>query len=133
LTSHSEALRQILSQNQAVTVLFLEKIIRDVDIGIHEHEIGNFQRLSFDLHAIIRGDSQPENDEINDVLNYEYLITALDETLNTERVSLLETLANRLLEKILQPELVESATVVITKLDVMDGDGHLGCSITKMK
>ena len=127
MTSHSEALRQILSRNQAVTALFLEKIIRDVDIGIHEHEIGTFQRLSFDLYVMIRGDSQPKNDEINDVLNYEYLITALDETLNSERVSLLETLANRLLDRILQPDLVESATVVITKLDVLDGDGHLGC------
>ena len=133
MTSHSEALRQILSRNQAVTALFLEKIIRDVDIGIHEHEIGTFQRLSFDLYVMIRGDSQPKNDEINDVLNYEYLITALDETLNSERVSLLETLANRLLDRILQPDLVESATVVITKLDVLDGDGQLGCSITKMK
>ena len=133
MTSHSEALRQILSRNQAVTALFLEKIIRDVDIGIHEHEIGTFQRLSFDLYVMIRGDSQPKHDEINDVLNYEYLITALDETLNSERVSLLETLANRLLDRILQPDLVESATVVITKLDVLDGDGHLGCSITKMK
>lgn len=133
MTSHSEALRQILSQNKAVTALFLEKVIRDVDIGVHEHEIGSFQRLSFDLYVMIRGDSQPKNDEINDVLNYEYLITALDETLNSERVSLLETLANRLLDRILQPELVESATVVITKLDVLDGEGHLGCSITKMK
>ena len=75
----------------------------------------------------------PESDEITEVLDYEYLISALDETLNLERASLLETVANRLLDRILQPSVVEAATVVITKLDVLDGDGQLGCSITRMK
>ena len=67
------------------------------------------------------------------MVDYECLISALDETLNLERASLLETVANRLLDRILQPSVVEAATVVITKLDVLDGDGQLGCSITRMK
>ena len=82
---------------------------------------------------MLSGDSEPESDEITEVLDYEYLISALDETLNLERASLLETVANRLLDRILQPSVVEAATVVITKLDVLDGDGQLGCSITRMK
>ena len=48
MTSHSDALMQILSQNQAATSLFLEKVIRQVDIGVHDHESGSPQRLSFD-------------------------------------------------------------------------------------
>ena len=79
------------------------------------------------------GDSSPQEDEISQVLNYEYLVAALDETLKLGRASLLETLANRLLDRILEPLSVEGATVVITKLDVLDGDGELGCSITRMK
>ena len=133
MSSHSEALIQILSQNQAVTTLFLEKVIRELDIGVHEHEFGSQQHLSFDIHVMLSGDSEPESDEITEVLDYEYLISALDETLNLERASLLETVANRLLDRILQPSVVEAATVVITKLDVLDGDGQLGCSITRMK
>ena len=133
MSSHSEALIQILSQNQAVTTLFLEKVIRELDIGVHEHEFGSPQHQSFDIHVMLSGDSEPESDEITEVLDYEYLISALDETLNLERASLLETVANRLLDRILQPSVVEASTVVITKLDVLDGDGQLGCSITRMK
>ncbi len=70
---------------------------------------------------------------ISEVLDYEYLVAVLDETLNLQRASLLETLANRLLDRILKPHSVEAATVVITKLDVLDGDGQLGCSITRIK
>ena len=133
MTSHSDALMQILSQNQAATSLFLEKVIRQVDIGVHDHELGSPQRLSFDVYVILSGDSTPPGDEISEVLDYEYLISALDETLNLQRASLLETLANRILDRILNPSPVEAATVVITKLDILDGDGQLGCSITRIK
>ena len=132
MTSHSDALMQILSQNQAATCLFLEKVIRQVDIGVHDHELGSPQRLSFDIYVMLSGDSTPQGDEISEVLDYEYLISALDETLNLQRASLLETLANRLLDRILKPRSVEAATVVITKLDVLGGDGQLGCSITRI-
>ena len=133
MTSHSDAIMQILSKNQAATVLFLEKVIREVDIGVHNHEIGSPQRLPFDIYVMLCGDSSPQEDEISQVLNYEYLVAALDETLKLGRASLLETLANRLLDRILEPLSVEGATVVITKLDVLDGDGELGCSITRKK
>ena len=133
MTSHSDALMQILSQNQAATSLFLEKVIRQVDIGVHDHELGSLQRLSFDIYVMLSGDSTPQGDEISEVLDYEYLISALEETLNLQRASLLETLANRLLDRILKPSSVEAATVVITKLDVLGGDGQLGCSITRIK
>ena len=132
MTSRSDALMQILSQNQAATSLFLEKVIRQVDIGVHDHELGSLQRLSFDIYVMLSGDSTPQGDEISEVLDYEYLISALDETLNLQRASLLETLANRLLDRILKPSSVEAATVVITKLDVLGGDGQLGCSITRI-
>ena len=133
MTSHSDALMQMFSRNQAATCLFLEKVIRQVDIGVHDHEIGTPQRLSFDIYVMLSGDSATEEDEISEVLDYEYLLAVLDETLNLQRASLLETLANRLLDRILKPRSVEAATVVITKLDVLDGDGQLGCSITRIK
>ena len=133
MTSHSDALMQMFSRNQAATCLFLEKVIRQVDIGVHDYEIGSPQRLSIDIYVMLCGDSSPQEDEISQVLDYEYLVTTLDETFKLERASLLETLANRLLDRILEPLSVEGATVVITKLDVLDGDGELGCSITRMK
>ena len=66
-------------------------------------------------------------------MNYEYLLNSLEKDLIKHRFSLLESLANNLLDSILQPESVESATVVITKLDVLEGDGRLGCSMTRTK
>lgn len=133
MSGHSEALAQLMSQAQGVTTLFLENVVREVDIGIHAHEIGAPQRCRFDVYVMLAGAAEPSADEIDEVLNYEYLIGALDQTLELERTALLETLANRLLDRILTPTAVEGASVIITKLDVLDGDGQLGCSMTRLK
>ncbi|MBL6883143.1 MAG: dihydroneopterin aldolase [Candidatus Thalassarchaeum sp.] len=133
MTSLTDAITNILSSYQGVTTLFLEDIVRSVDIGVHDYEIGNPQRVRFDIYVLISGVEDPENDIIEDVLNYEYLLNSLEKVLLKHRFSLLESLANNLLDSILQPESVESATVVITKLDVLEGDGRLGCSMTRTK
>jgi dihydroneopterin aldolase len=116
-----------------VTTLFLEDIVRNVDIGVHDYEIGNPQRVRFDIYVLISGVKNPENDIIEDVLNYEYLLESLEEVLSIGRFSLLESLANHLINSISEPESVKAASVVITKLDILDGDGRLGCSMTKTK
>ena len=133
MTSLTDAITNILSSYHGVTTLFLEDIVRSVDIGVHDYEIGNPQRVRFDIYVLISGVEDPENDIIEDVLNYEYLLNSLEKVLLKHRFSLLESLANNLLDSILQPESVESATVVITKLDVLEGDGRLGCSMTRTK
>ncbi len=133
MTSHTDAITNLLSSYKGVTTLFLEDIVRDVDIGVHDYEIGNPQRVRFDIYVLISGVKNPENDAIEDVLNYEYLLDSLEEVLSLGRFSLLESLANHLINSISEPESVKAASVVITKLDILDGDGRLGCSMTKTK
>ena len=133
MTSHKDAITNLLSSYSGVTTLFLEDVVRDVDIGVHDFEIGNPQKVRFDIYIMISDILNPDNDDLNEVLNYEYLIHSLDEVLSIGRFSLLETLANRLLEEISAPTSVKAASVVITKLDILDGDGRLGCSMTKIK
>ena len=133
MTSHKDAITNLLSSYSGVTTLFLEDVVRDVDIGVHDFEIGNPQKVRFDIYVMISDILNPDNDDLNEVLNYEYLIDSLDDVLSIGRFSLLETLANRLLEEISTPASVKAASVVITKLDILDGDGRLGCSMTKIK
>jgi len=133
MSGHSEALMQLMAQTQGVTTLFLENVVREVDIGVHDHEFGAPQRLQFDIYVMLSGVHEPSADDIGEVLDYEYLISALDETLEMNRAALLETLANRLLDRILEPNSAEGASVILTKLDVLEGDGQLGCSMTRLK
>ena len=133
MTSHKDAISNLLSSYSGVTTLFLEDIVRDVDIGVHDFEIGIPQKVRFDIYVMMSDIQNPNNDDLNEVLNYEYLIDSLKDVLSLGRFSLLETLANRLLEEVSAPTSVKAASVVITKLEILDGDGRLGCSMTKIK
>ena len=133
MTSHKDAITNLLSSYSGVTTLFLEDIVRDVDIGVQDFEIGNPQKVRFEIYVMMSDIQNPNNDDLNEVLNYEYLIDSLKDVLSLGRFSLLETLANRLLEEVSSPTSVKAASVVITKLEILDGDGRLGCSMTKIK
>ncbi len=132
MTSHSEALIRMLEAGKTASSLFMEGVVRDVDVGIHPHEIGSPQRIRFDIHIILE-DSDTASDSIDEVLDYEYLIASLDRVLEMERPDLLETLSTRIIDEVMIPAEVSAASVSATKLDVLDDDGRLGCTLTRVK
>ena len=132
MTSHSEALIRILEAGKAASSLFMEDVIREVDVGIHPHEIGSLQRIRFDIHVILEN-TETEGDSIDEVLDYEYLVASLDRVLEMERPALLETLSTRIIDEVMIPTEVSAASVSATKLDVLDDDGRLGCTLTRVK
>jgi len=131
-TSHSEAIEALLTTGGTASSLFLEGAIRQVDIGVHEHEQDFPQRVMFDIHVVV-DDSRPSNDSIDQVLDYEYLVSSLDRAVAMDRPSLLETLVTRLLDEVLAPAEVLAASVSASKLDVTDDDSRLGCAMTRVK
>ena len=132
MTSHSEALIRMLEAGKAASSLFMEGVIREVDVGIHPHEIGSPQRIRFDIHIILEN-AETGGDSIDEVLDYEYLIASLDRVLEMERPSLLETISTRILDEVMVPVEIAAASVSATKLDVLEDDGRLGCTMTRVK
>ena len=132
MTSHSEALIRMLKSSNAASSLFMEGDVREVDVGIHLHEIGSPQRIIFDIHVILE-DSKTGADSIDEVLDYEYLTASLDRVLEMERPALLETISTRILDDVMAPVEVAAASVSATKLDALEDDGRLGCTITRVK
>ena len=131
-TSHSEAIEALLSSGGNVSSLFLEGAIRLVDVGVYEHEQGSPQRVRFDIHVVV-DDSKPSNDSIDQVLDYEYLVSSLDRVVEMDRPSLLETMVLRLIDEVLAPTEAVAASVSASKLDITDDDSRLGCTMTRVK
>ncbi len=132
MTSHSEALIRMLEEGKEASSLFMEGVVREVDIGIHPHEIGSPQRVRFDIHVILE-DAQAVGDSIDEVLDYEYLVASLDRALGMGRPALLETLATRIIDEVIAPSEVAAASVSATKLDALFEEGRLGCTLTRIK
>ena len=97
------------------------------------HEIGQPQRLRFDIEVSIPGSDPPKSDKITDVVNYEYLLESVEDSINGSRLSLLESLGSRILDRLMIPLQVSEASIKITKMDVLEGDAKFGCEMTRKR
>ena len=123
---------QNISDHKSFDMIFMEDVIRNIDIGIHDYEKGVPQRLSFDLYVKISMLNTALDDDINNVLNYEYLINVLDSIIDNNRFSLLETLGKCIMDEVLSPNQVRGATLVISKIDILNS-GKIGYSMSRNK
>lgn len=121
------------NRHSGVTSLFVRDWVTDIDIGIFEHEIGNPQPVSIDLEVHISGADAPKRDEIDAVVDYDYMRAVLDRVIASKRYNLLETLASEVLDGCLMPCEVVGASVTVTKLAVIEGNGRIGCTLTRIR
>ncbi len=105
--------------------------IVEVDIGAFQMERGHTQRVMFNLVVEVRPAAQPLNDDVDLILSYDTLTEAIATELAAERLNLLETLAERLAERILAEPQAMRVFVRIEKLDI--GPYKLGVEIVRSR
>lgn len=105
--------------------------IVEVDIGAFQKERGHTQRVMFNIVVEVRPAAQPLNDDVDLILSYDTLTEAIATELAAERLNLLETLAERLAERILAEPQAMRVFVRIEKLDV--GPYKLGVEIVRSR
>ena len=130
-TPHLSSIISRIDTNGWTTIL-LEDVVLQLDIGAHDFERGVKQPIRFDIEVLVEGAESPLRDDINEVMDYEYLHNSI-ESATSKRHSLLETLAASILEKILMPEKAVAGVVCLTKLSPKGFEGKLGCSMAKVK
>ncbi len=102
----------------------------EAEIGAYQQERGRRQRLRFDIvvEVALPGDI---GDDVDRILSYDLLVEAVAEELAAERLNLLETLAERVAERILAAPQAMRAFVRIQKLDL--GPHALGVEIARSR
>lgn len=104
---------------------------RDVEIGAFQAERGVTQRVRFNVVLEVARHAAAETDDVDRVLSYDTITEAIDAELAQERVNLLETLAERIAERVLEPAQALRAFVRIEKLDRIPGT--LGVEIVRSR
>ncbi len=105
--------------------------IRDVEIGAFKAERGVTQRVRFNVVLEVRAHTAASNDDVDKVLSYDTIVEAIDAQLSTERINLLETLAERIAERCLEDARAVRVVVRIEKLDRIPG--ALGVEISRTR
>lgn len=103
----------------------------EVDIGAFQKERGHKQRILFNVVVEVRPVQQPLNDDVDRILSYDRITEAIATELAAERLNLLETLAERVAERILAEPQAMRAFVRIEKLDI--GPYKLGVEIVRSR
>ncbi len=101
----------------------------EVEIGAFQSERGTTQRVAFNVVVEVRPLSAPIEDDVDRILSYDKVTEAITAALAEERLNLLETLAERIAERILREPQAVRCFVRIEKLD--RGPGALGVEIVR--
>lgn len=105
--------------------------IVEVEIGAFQAERGTTQRICFNVVVEVEPITEPLEDDVDRILSYDRVTEAIAHELSEERLNLLETLADRIAERILQEPQAVRAFVRIEKLD--RGPGALGVEIVRSR
>ena len=107
----------------------LRDYIIEADIGAFQSERGRKQRVRFNLAVDIKPPESPISDDVDMILSYDCLTEAILFGISTSRYNLLETLAERIAQRLLVEPQAIRAYVRIEKLD--RGSGALGVEIAR--
>jgi 7,8-dihydroneopterin aldolase/epimerase/oxygenase len=103
----------------------------EADIGAFQKERGHKQRLRFNVVVEVRPVTEPLEDDVDRILSYDRITESIAAELAAERLNLLETLAERVAERILAEPAAMRVFVRIEKLDI--GPYALGVEIVRSR
>lgn len=103
----------------------------EVEIGAFQAERGTTQRVCFNIVVEVLPQNTPVEDDVDKILSYDTLTEAVAYELAAERLNLLETLAQRVADRIL---LAPQAMRVFVRIEKLDrGPGALGVEIVRSR
>jgi len=129
--AHPEARAEASVGGQPRDRISLRDHLVEADIGAFQQERGQKQRLRFNVVVEVRPVSEPLDDDVDRILSYDRITEAIAAELAAERLNLLETLAERVADRILAEPAAMRAFIRIEKLDV--GPYALGVEIMRAR
>ncbi len=129
----------MLQQNQSVAItetarkVFIRGLEFDAFIGAYPVEMERRQRIRIDLTLELAPPDKPIADNIDNVVCYHKISTAVGDLLDEGHIKLVETLAERILDLALGHPLVGAATVRIEKPMAIDHADGVGVEIRRAK
>lgn len=129
--AHPDARSRATALVSPLDRISLRDHIVDVEIGAFQAERGVTQRICFNVVVEVQPLTGPIDDDVDRILSYDRVTEAIAHELADERLNLLETLAERVAERILVEPQAMRVFVRIEKLD--RGPGALGVEIVRAK
>jgi dihydroneopterin aldolase len=110
--------------------ILLDALEVQADIGFHEFEIGQPQRLLVTVEIWLEDVAQPADDDPAGAWDYDYLRTEIRALAGARRYNLQETLAHSIYQRFAAMRGVKALRVATTKPDIYSEARGVGIEIT---
>jgi len=112
-------------------IIFITDLRADAIIGIYEKERNIKQTVSIDLELGTSVSAAAKNDDIEDTLNYKLLSKRVEAYIQQSEFQLIETLAERLAQLILNEFQVPWLKLTLHKVGALSNSGDVGVRIVR--
>jgi 7,8-dihydroneopterin aldolase/epimerase/oxygenase len=114
--------------------LFIRDFELPVNIGVHDFEHDGPQRMRFNVELYVPlATSTPRQDELSEVVDYDFVRQCIIERIGRGHIQLQETLADELLQMLLAHPGVHAASVRTEKADVYPDCAAVGVEVFGIK
>ena len=111
--------------------IFVHDYVLEVEIGVHHHEKGVTQRVRFSVDIDIALDPKPLDDDIDQTLDYDYVIDGIKAIISRGHINLVETLAEDVAQHCVSHPRAQRVEVTVEKLD--KDPGAVGVRLVRQK
>lgn len=119
--------------SRSVRHVFIRDLILDSYIGVYNHEKQNPQKIRVNVDLSVIEDSQSLNDNIDNVVCYEKIASAIETIVKSGHVHLVETLAENIAEMNLQDPRISCVRVRVEKLEAIRNTASVGIEIERYR
>ena len=117
----------------ALRHLLIHDLVVPCSIGVHEHERQTTQRVRINVRVQVAEDERPIEDSIANVVSYEAIVDGIRAIARSGHISLVETLADRIVELCLANHRVQGVWVRVEKLDLFPDTAGVGVEVERSR
>jgi len=113
--------------------ILIKDLVLNMLVGIHNFEKKKKQRVRFNLIINIDQNLIPNDKDLKSIVNYEQVIKTIMKITSRKHYPLLETLAEKIFDKLFENMRIKKILLRIEKLDVIKNTTSVGIELEKTR
>ena len=121
------------NKNSVKRTVFIKDFIVHEIIGIHDHEKIKKQKIKFNIVIDVNQNTIPDEKDIRSIIDYEKIITKIENLTKSIRYNFLESLAEDSFKEIFEDKRINYVKIKIEKPDAIKNADSVGVEVFKSR
>lgn len=122
---------KIADVEHGIRHVFVRDFVTEASIGAYDHETGRRQKIRINVDMSVNEAGDGHGDRLENVVCYDQVIRGIETILGAGHIKLVETLADRIADLVLQDRRITAVRVRVEKLDAVKNTASVGVEIER--